>query len=142
MSKKITLDLPEALFERAKRYADLQQQDVAEAIAALLDETLPAASAAANGSASHAGGLEDEAAMEREMHAYIAMHPELKKKCFGKYVAIYGEQLIDVDDDYGSLYTRIDKKYPNTFVWMTKVREEPIRTARVLSPRLDRVDRI
>jgi hypothetical protein len=73
--------------------------------------------------------------MQREMAAYIALHPELKENFLGKSVAIYQGQLVDVDDDYGELYKRIRSKYPDVFVWLTTVREEPIRTIHMRSPR-------
>ncbi len=76
----------------------------------------------------------DEAA-DREMQAYIELHPLLKQQYFGKYVAIYGGKLIDSDDNFEALYDRVDQTYPNEFVWMSKVGDEPIETFTVRSPR-------
>jgi hypothetical protein len=59
---------------------------------------------------------EPDPAVDREMEAYIAMHPMLKEKYFGKYVAVYHGELIDYDEDQESLYIRIDEQYPEEFV--------------------------
>lgn len=78
---------------------------------------------------------ESDEAADREMQAYIDLHPLLKQKYFGKHVAIYGGKLIDYDDNFEALYDRIDRAYPDEFVWMSKVGEEPIETLTVRSPR-------
>jgi hypothetical protein len=75
--------------------------------------------------------------MEREMLAFIQMHPVLKKKYLGQHVAIFGSQLIDMDEDYAALYERIDAQYPDQFVWMATVEDEPIPTLVFRSPRLE-----
>jgi hypothetical protein len=62
------------------------------------------------------------------MEAYIGMHSMLKEKYFGKHVAIYGGKLIDFDQDPDALYVRIDEKYPDEFVWLSKVEEEAMPT--------------
>ncbi len=50
------------------------------------------------------------------MKAYIAMHPMLKERHLGKYVAVYQGELIDHDEDPVALLSRIDEKYPDEFV--------------------------
>ncbi|MCE7989474.1 MAG: hypothetical protein DYG89_50625 [Caldilinea sp. CFX5] len=72
-----------------------------------------------------------------EMQAFIAMHPMLKKQYFGQYVAIYQNKVIDHDRDRQALYLRIDEKYPDDFVWISPVEEEPIPTLVFRSPRLE-----
>jgi hypothetical protein len=81
---------------------------------------------------------EPNEAVDREMQAYVAMHPQLKQQFLGKHVAIYGGELIDMDDNFAALYARIDAKYPDEFVWLTPVEEEAIPTIVVRSPRFDR----
>ena len=81
---------------------------------------------------------EPDPAADREMEAYIALHPLLKEQYFGKHVAIYQGKLIDYDDDPGALFERIDAQYPDEFVWLTQVRPEPIQTIVIRSPRLER----
>jgi hypothetical protein len=53
----------------------------------------------------------------------------------GGYVAIYNGQLVDHDTDYGALFERIDDRYPDTFVWLTRVGDESMGTIRFRSPR-------
>ena len=72
-----------------------------------------------------------------EMAAYIAMHPMLKEQYFGQYVAIYQGKLIDHDTDRKALYLRIDEKYPDEFVWISPVEEDPIPTVVFRSPHLE-----
>jgi hypothetical protein len=79
---------------------------------------------------------EEDAAVEREMQAYIALHPMLKEKYLGQHVAIYDGQLIDVDEDFDALYRRIDVQYPDEFVWLATVEEEAMPTLVFRSPRL------
>ncbi len=125
-----TVDISEKLYVRARWVAQTRHQEVSEVIAAILDENLPPFV--------EVDKAEDEidAAADREMAAYIAMHPELEAKFLGKHVAVHGGQLVDMDDDYEALYLRIDKKYPHEYVWLTTVREEPIPTLTFRSPRI------
>jgi hypothetical protein len=52
-------------------------------------------------------------------------------------VAIYNGRLIDEDEEYGALFERIDARYPDRFVWMTQVKDEPIETLFVRSFRFE-----
>ena len=65
--------------------AELQRQDVLEVIEAALDDGLPWNDDDFVDIEVHEP---DEEAMA-EMQAYLAMHPMLKKKYFGQYVAAY-----------------------------------------------------
>lgn len=129
MTLHINVPLSESTYKRVKQWADMRRQDVGEAIAEYLDDTLPAAEKALVAPA------EVDPAVEREEAAYIRLHPQLKKTHFGQYVAIYGGELVDHDQDYGSLFERIDDRYPDEFVWMTRVESEPIGTIHFRSPR-------
>jgi predicted DNA-binding antitoxin AbrB/MazE fold protein len=83
--------------------------------------------------------LEIDPAVEREMAAYIAMHPMLLEKYAGQYVAIYGDELIDHDEEMARLLARIEKQHPHEFVWLTKVEPEAIPTYTYRSPRISRI---
>ncbi len=72
----------------------------------------------------------------REMEAYIALHPALKANYMGQHVAILDGQLIDHDSDPAALYERIAARYPDRFVWLTAVEEEPLATVKFRSPRI------
>ena len=134
MERPITVTLSSKMSERVKKAAALQHQDISKVIEAALDDAL---------------AWSDDDFVEREppalaeaatpeMQAYIALHPMLKEKYLGKSVAVYGGKLIDIDDDFDALYDRIDARYPDEFVWMSKVEEEPIPTFVVRSPRFIR----
>ena len=58
----------------------------------------------------------------------------IKNKYLGQHIAILNGQLIDVDEDYGALYERIDAQYPDRFVWMAAVEDEPMPTLVFRSP--------
>ena len=134
MAMKVTLSLDETVYERARLLAQLQDQDIAKALASWLEETLPSAEQS-NGGNSEANAP-DEGDIEQEMQAYIALHPQLVQQHKNQYVAIYGGQLVDYDDDYGALLARVEAAYPNRFIWTTKVTDQPIRQLVFHSPRL------
>jgi hypothetical protein len=125
MTEQVTISIPQPLYQRARELARVRNQPVGDLLVEVLDEALPP-------------DAELEVAdtdVEREMRAYIALHPMLKKKYLGQHVAIFGGQLIDVDKDYGALYNRIDAQYPDVFVWLATVEKEPMPTLVFRSPR-------
>lgn len=77
-----------------------------------------------------------DARFDQEVAAYVAMHPQLLEKYEGKHVAIYGGQVIDVDDDFATLYDRVLDKYgDDTPIFFHKVTKEVFRT--VVIPGID-----
>lgn len=133
MQMPLTLTLSPNISERIQKFAQQHDEELVAVVERILDEVLPE---------SFEDGAESDVAeqdpADREMVAYIALHPQLKKEFFGQYVAIYGGKLIDHDTDRRALYMRMMAQYPDEFVWVSKVEEEPIRTFVVRSPRLDR----
>ncbi len=128
MTQNITVSLTDRAYRRIKRWAESRQQNIGDAIAEYLTENL----------------LEDvfivppagaDPRVEREKAAYLRLYPQLKTQYAGQYVAIYNGQLVDHDVDYGALFERIDDRYPDTFVWLTRVEDEPIGTITFRSPR-------
>jgi hypothetical protein len=99
-------------------------------IAELLDDALPAAEEPSP------AGAEEDAAIAREMEAYVALHPALKAEYFGQHVAILDGRLIDADADPAALYQRVTTRYPDRFVWLTVVEKEPLTTLTFRSPRI------
>ena len=130
MAEFVTVSIPEALLGRAKKLARARHRSVDVVIAELLDEALP------TDEQLFAGVTDDEAATRQEMQAYIALHPGLKEDLMGQHVAILDGQLIDHDPNPAALYERITARYPDRFVWMTAVEEEPITTLVFRSPRI------
>ncbi len=130
MAEYVTVSIPEALVHRARKLARVRHRPVDTVIAELLDEALPPAEEATIPSEA------DEAAITREMEAYVALHPSLKADYFGQHVAILDGQLIDHDADPAALYQRIVARYGERFVWMAAVEEEPLTTLVFRSPRI------
>ncbi len=143
MTNQFTIVMPEPEIERLRVLAAQQQQELeefaAEQLRIVARETKNGVGNGSNGRHPQENVIEDwttpDAAVEREEAAYIAMHPTLKEKYHGKHVAIYEGKLIDVDEDGQALYRRIDARYPDTFVWMAEVKDEPIDVVYTRSPR-------
>ncbi len=134
MTAQVTVTLSTNISERLQKLAQQRHQDVIAVVESILNEGLPES---LEGQDWIDLSEPDEAAAQ-EMQAYIQLHPMLKEKYFGKHVAIYGGKLVDYDADHSALYARIDKRYPNEFVWISKVEEEPILTFFFRSPRFER----
>ncbi|MCE7983404.1 MAG: hypothetical protein DYG89_19700 [Caldilinea sp. CFX5] len=138
MAADVTLTIPNHLFNRAKQLTQRRRTQAVDELVDLLDQILASAD-------QHEVGPEEEdeilvdPEVADEMQAYIAMHPRLKKTHLGKHVAIYGGKLVDTDEDYDALTRRIDAQYPDRFVWIATVEEEPIKTFVFRSPRLETV---
>lgn len=127
----VVLDLPDEVYERAQHLAQVRQQEVNIVIAEVLDDALPLTELEIEID----DWTEEDAALDREMQAYIAMHSQLKAKYFGQHVAVYGGQLIDHDQDFDALYGRVRKQHPDEIVWISTVKAEPIETIYIRSPR-------
>ena len=121
MAEYVTVSIPKALLQRARKLARVRRRSVDAVIAELLDEALPPEEAVV------APETED-AAVTREMEAYVALHPSLKTDYLGQHVAILDGQLVDHDADPAALYQRIATRYTDRFVWMTAIEEEPLTT--------------
>ena len=130
MAEYVTVSIPEAIVHRARKLARVRRRPVDAVIAELLDEALPAAEEAT------ATFEAEDAAVMREMEAYVALHPSLKADYFGQHVAILDGQLVDHDADPAALYQRIVARYGERFVWMAAVEEEPLTTLVFRSPRI------
>jgi ABC-type Zn uptake system ZnuABC Zn-binding protein ZnuA len=133
MQPPITVTLSEGLSERIRKVAAAHQQNLVEVIETTLDEALPWPADEAEELARQE--LDEE--IDHEMQAYLDLHPVLKQKFLGHYVAIYEGKLVDHDPEHAALYARIDARYPDQFVWISKVEAEPLQTLHVLSPRFD-----
>jgi hypothetical protein len=138
MLSQVTLRIPGNLFTRAKQLTQVRKEKSTDELVDLLDQILASAESSATEIEAE-DGAEEDPAVAREMQAYIALHPILKKTHFGQHVAIYAGQLIDSDEDYDTLTRRIDLQYPDQFVWVSTVEDEPIKTFVFRSPRLEEV---
>lgn len=98
------------LLESLERNADLRQKTVDD----LVNEAL----------ARYVHQLEDDK-LDREIETYERLHPELKRKLPGRWVAIHGGELVDQDAERAELYRRIRARYGRTAVLIRQVQEEP-----------------
>ena len=131
MAVRLTLTLNDNLYDRVQLLARAQQQDVAEVIANLLDETVPQA-----GGSEESDAAKADETIEREIHAYHRLHPELWQHYPEQHVAIHNGNMVDHDVDGIALSRRIYQRYPNTFVLIRQVNSAPERVIRLRSPRL------
>lgn len=122
MKQSINVTLSDQAYRRMQRWAKARQLDLGEAVAEFLAETLP------DSRAPIVPQSEPDPQVEREKAAYLQLYPRLKEQYAGQYVAIHGGKVVDYDEDYGALFERIDDRYPDTFVWLTRVEGEPIGT--------------
>lgn len=129
MTQNITIPLSDRTYRRIKRWAETRQQDLGDAIAEFLVENIP------DNDALFIPPAETDPQVVQEKEAYLRLFPQLKKEYAGHYVAIQNGQLVDHDANYGALFERIDDRFPETFVWLTRVEDEPIATIVFRSPR-------
>lgn len=73
--------------------------------------------------------------MEREIKAFQQLHTSLWAHYPNQYIAIYQGKLVDHDADKLALFERIEEAYPNEFVLMRPVQEQPAREFHFRSPR-------
>jgi hypothetical protein len=124
MGKRVTIAIPDEMYQRAERIAHLREQAVAEV---LVDSIVLAV-------IEESGG-ENDLAVDREEAAFKRLHPTLRERYLGQYVAIYQGELIDYDSDQVALFLRIQEKHPDEFVWIAPVGEEPEENYVLRSPR-------
>jgi hypothetical protein len=137
MLSQVTLKIPNNLFMRAKQLTQGQSKQSTTELVAVLDQIWASAEDDVAGIEEANDLTEQDPVLAHEMQAYITLHPMLKKTHLGKHVAIYQGRLVDIDDDYDTLTRRIDARYPDQFVWISTVEEEPIKTLAFRSPRLE-----
>ena len=73
--------------------------------------------------------------VDREEAVFKQLHPLLREKYLGQYVAIYQDKLIDHDANQVVLYWRVKERYPDEFVWIAPVGETSEETYVLRSPR-------
>jgi hypothetical protein len=129
MALEVMISVSNDIYQRAEKLARQQHQEVAAVIENVLDEALPQITEDSDDE------RQADEAVEREGAAYRRLHPELKQKFLGQYVAIYGGKLVDHDSDQVELYLRVKARYLGEFVWIAPVQEEPEEVYTTYSPR-------
>ena len=77
--------------------------------------------------------------LNQEIAAYEAMHPQLKQKYLGRWIAIHDGKLVDSDADGATLYKRIRAEYGRKAVLIRQVAAEPIEEIWVRTPSTGRI---
>ena len=65
--------------------------------------------------------------IKAEVEAFHSMHAELVEKYLGQYVAIHNGKVVDQDEDFQSLHTRIRQRFGRQPVLLRRVEAEPER---------------
>ena len=138
MATKITVKLPDTLYQRTQRFAELHQQEMDEVISSFIEAGLAAKEATGEGEEEILDWTEPDPVLDRELEAYAVLHPQLKDRYMGKYVAIYHGELVDIADDLEELAIRTKTKYGDDFVLIKQVRPEIMQTFVMRSPRIVR----
>jgi hypothetical protein len=134
MNTEITLKVPEELYNHALQIAQKDQRNVAEVLAEF-------ARVGSNFFNDKNSDLSDSAnVLEAEEEAFLKMHTWLKGKYLGKYVAIYNQELADHNESLDALSDRIYKRFGNTPVWISKVKENPVEEWIFRSPQFVKVN--
>lgn len=125
MTTQVTIDLPDHVYRRVESIALQSRRGVDEFLADVVARSVRAFPVNPN-----------REAMLREVAAFRAMYPTLRRDHFGEYVAIYQGQLVDHDADPIALLGRIRRDYLGRTVLRRKVEDVPDVTLRFRSPRL------
>lgn len=133
MNTKVTLKVPEELYNHAKKIARRDQRKVADVLAEF-------AWIGSNFISNNPGSTESSTELKAEEETYLNMHPWLKEKYLGEYVAIYNEELVDHDVSLNELSIRIYKRFGNTPIWISKVKENPVEEWTFRSPMFENVN--
>ncbi len=80
----------------------------------------------------------DREKIRAEAEAFRSMHAELAEKYLGQYVAIHNGKVIDHDEDFQSLHSRIRQRFGRQPVLLRRVEAEPERVWLFRSPRFER----
>lgn len=127
MNTQVTLILPQSVYRRAKQLAQQTNKQVNTLLTELLAESI------GRDDNELVTTYELDEAVEREKQAYLTMHPTLFTQYPGQHVAIHLGKLVDRDVDLDALWERVEKQYPNEYVWVTTVQSEAIETVRIPS---------
>lgn len=126
---QVTLNIPSHLYQLAQQVAKLTQRPITEVLVeSIVREDIKG------------GSTSEDNDIARERAAYMRLHSMLLEKYPGQHVAIYGGQLVDHDLDDVALSLRIYQRFPNDFVWIAPVKQEPLEEWVVHSPRFESLE--
>ncbi len=73
--------------------------------------------------------------LAQEAQAYARLHPELVKHFFNQFVAIHKGQLLDNDEDFETLFLRVQSRLGDLPVLIQQVLDSPVEEWSFRSPR-------
>ena len=79
--------------------------------------------------------------IKAEAEAFRSMHTELAEKYLSQYVAIHNGKVVDHDEDFQSLHSRIRQRFGRQPVLLRRVEAEPERVLVFRSPRYREIGR-
>lgn len=125
MTKRVTLDLPDAVYEHMKQVATADRRPLTEILADAIVQITPTLYI-----------HPERSAMQDEKAAFLAMHRHIAEEYQNQYVAIFRGQLIDHDQDVLALTGRVERDHSRDMVLITKVVDQPDGVLHFRSPRL------
>lgn len=134
MSKEILLTMPDDMYSQVRHFAEKTNQPLDTYILEILADTVEKEGTTVEFDSKTP--LPDDP-VEREKAAYISMHNELWQKYPGQQVAIHNGELVDHDTDGVALSKRVYQRYPDEFVLIRQVEQEPDRILYFRSPRFE-----
>ena len=127
MAEQITIIVSKEVYDQIENQAQKKQKAVAELVNDLVVTVYAPKKMPVNGA---------RAQMLKEIEAFNRLHPTLEKEHLGKFVAIFQEELIDVDSDKDALFSRIQSQYPEKVVLQRQVLREPNPKLNMRSPKI------
>lgn len=100
--------LPPKMMSQVRRIASQENRTVADVVQDAVQDHLE---------------LKANAKIDWEIVAFVQQHETLKQKYFGQFVAMHDGQVIDADEDFESLFLRVQDKLPDTPVLFRLVSE-------------------
>lgn len=80
------------------------------------------------------------AQLDAEIAAFEKLHPELRQKYLGEWVAVHEQKLVDHDNDRAALYKRVRAAYGRTAVLIRQVTEQPDNEIWIRTPSTGKVE--
>jgi len=80
------------------------------------------------------------AQLDAEIAAFEKLHPELRQKHLGEWVAVHEQKLVDHDNDRAALYKRVRAAYGRTAVLIRQVTERPDNEIWIRTPSTGKVE--
>lgn len=125
MSKQVTLNLPDAVYQQIKTASQETSQPIDEIVANAIRQVFP-----------ELDTHEDRSAMQAEVAAFEALHAQLWHQYPHQFVAIYHGDVVDHDVDEVALIQRLDKEYADKTILVRQVRSKLPEVLSFRSPRL------